>query len=290
MKSKIILIVFFSFKLLAQNGKIDTEKFDKYLPYNFEINIIVSGKFDADTLEDYLLILNSLDENKTTLLENRDKLSKRKVIILKGITSNKYQIIYDNDNLVPCREFSGKSDFSYDNLSLKNNVFTYSSPRSEFGQDYFKLLTYKLKFENNNFKLIEYQETYSSSPEDDDEILIHLNNEDIIGKSSNPFNFYNWDWCKKDNLKLTKTNVTKFNDIAYTLYKVKNYHDSVSVLENIILQFPTRVVAYLNIADCYWEMKDKPKAIENYKKYIQLMTEQKKDLNKIPKYVYERVK
>lgn len=85
-------------------------------------------------------------------------------------------------------------------------------------------------------------------------------------------------------------NEERLNNKAFYLKSYKDYKTATFLLTKIIEKFPTRVVAYLNIADCYWEMKDKPKAIENYKKYIQLMTEQKKDLKKIPKYVYERVK
>lgn len=80
------------------------------------------------------------------------------------------------------------------------------------------------------------------------------------------------------------------NNKGYFLYKLKFYNASLIYLNKTIQLFPNRKVAYLNIADCYWELNEKEKAIENYKKYIQLMKEQKKDLKKIPKYVFERTK
>ena len=58
----------------------------------------------------------------------------------------------------------------------------------------------------------------------------------------------------------------------------------------VIEKDPNRVVVYLNIADCYWELNQKEKAKQNYQKYLSLMKSQKKDLKKIPKRVYERIK
>ncbi len=80
------------------------------------------------------------------------------------------------------------------------------------------------------------------------------------------------------------------NNKGYFLYKYKYYYASLLYFNKVIEKFPTRAVAYLNIADCYWETNEKDKAIENYKKYIQLIKVQKKDLKRIPKYVLDRVK
>jgi len=80
------------------------------------------------------------------------------------------------------------------------------------------------------------------------------------------------------------------NNKGYFLYQNK-YHDAALLYFNkVIEKFPNRVVAYLNRADCQWELKEKEKAKRDYKKYVQLMKEQKKDLKKIPDYVYERIK
>lgn len=89
------------------------------------------------------------------------------------------------------------------------------------------------------------------------------------------------------NFSLNTNNLTQYNDLAFYL---QNNHLSLYILDLIIKKFPKRVVAYLNIADSYFNLGNDIKAIVNYKKYIQLMTEQKKDLKKIPKYVYERIK
>lgn len=290
MKSKaIIIFLLFSSHLFCQEDNVNDKKFKLFLPKNFEINTVVNGKFDDDLLDDYLLILNKITENDNSLLSNRDSLTKRKVIILKGLAGNKYEKIYEDDNIVPPREYAGKSDYSYDKLSIKKNIFIFSSPKSEFGQDYFRLMTYKLKFDGRDFKLIEYNEVYSASPEED-EILINFTCNEITGSGTNPFDIYKWRWQNADNLKINSSNVKKINNIAYNLSQSKNYYDAIFLLENLISQNPNRVVAYLNIADCYWETNQKSKAVDNYNKYILLMRSQKKDLKKIPKYVYERVK
>ncbi|WP_312400015.1 tetratricopeptide repeat protein, partial [Chryseobacterium sp.] len=62
------------------------------------------------------------------------------------------------------------------------------------------------------------------------------------------------------------------------------------LLKKIIQKFPSRVVAYLNLADNYWAINDKDLAKKNYKKYIELMKSQNKDQSKIPQRVFERIK
>ncbi len=288
MKNKTLLILIYTLKLFGQKENIDNKKFEKYLPNNFEINTITSGKFDDDLLNDYLLILNNKTENVENLITNKDTLSKRKVIILKGLSENNFKKIYDNDNLVPCREYGGKSDNLYDSLSINKSIFSYKTCEAPLEKESYKIKTFKLKYINNEFILIYYKEHYYKSPEDNDGIVVEINEKDINQEVSKKFNFY--DWLLDDYVIIRKSNVLKFNNLAFTYYKRKDYYDAEYLLNKIIKFAPTRVVAYLNIADCYWETKDKPKAIENYKKYIQLMTEQKKDLKKIPKYVYERIK
>ena len=80
------------------------------------------------------------------------------------------------------------------------------------------------------------------------------------------------------------------NNKGYFLYQYKYYDAALLYFNKVIEKFPNRVVAYLNRADCLWELKEKEKVKRDYKKYVQLMKEQKKDLKKIPDYVYERIK
>ncbi len=90
-----------------------------------------------------------------------------------------------------------------------------------------------------------------------------------------------------EEIEIDKNNVQQYNDIAYYLEQSSLFDSSIFILEKIVKHFPTRVVAYLNLADAYWEIEDKNKAIENYNKYIELMKEKGWE-NKIPKRVYDK--
>jgi tetratricopeptide (TPR) repeat protein len=111
--------------------------------------------------------------------------------------------------------------------------------------------------------------------------LKKINDKKLSFEANNAIKKYTKDFIKSpENL----------NNKGYFLYKLKFYDASLLYFNKTIQLFPYRTVAYLNIADNYWELKDKANAIDNYKKYIQLMNDQKKDLKKIPKYVFERIK
>ncbi|MEI8631551.1 tetratricopeptide repeat protein [Vibrio sp. PP-XX7] len=88
--------------------------------------------------------------------------------------------------------------------------------------------------------------------------------------------------------KITRKNITKYNNLAYLLEKRKAYKESIFILRNIIRLYPSRKVAYINLGDALWETKDIEKAKDAYRTYINLM---KKDghESKIPKQVLKRV-
>ena len=79
------------------------------------------------------------------------------------------------------------------------------------------------------------------------------------------------------------------NDKAYYLEQMGVYKESIYILKKVISKDPDRVVAYLNIADAYWGNNEKEEAKESYKKYIDLMKNQGKNMNKIPQRVYDRI-
>lgn len=86
-------------------------------------------------------------------------------------------------------------------------------------------------------------------------------------------------------------NIDQYNNLAYYLYKTKNGNQfAIVILKQIIQKYPQRTVAYLNLADSLWKAGRKDEACVNYKEYLLLMKSQKKDLNKVPKYVEERIK
>ncbi|MCO6564664.1 MAG: tetratricopeptide repeat protein [Apibacter sp.] len=89
---------------------------------------------------------------------------------------------------------------------------------------------------------------------------------------------------------LSAENVNKYNDIAYYLEQSGAYTESIFLLDIITRKYPTRAVTWLNLADAQWNIEEYQSAKRLYQKYCKLMKEQKKDLNKIPEYVYERMK
>ncbi|WP_324172520.1 tetratricopeptide repeat protein [Sulfurimonas sp.] len=91
------------------------------------------------------------------------------------------------------------------------------------------------------------------------------------------------------NINLGKKNLIAYNNIAYYLEKAKAYPESIYLLEKILKKYPNRTVAYINLGDAYWGLKNKEKAKQAYSTYIKQMKEKGKE-RKIPKVVLERIK
>lgn len=93
------------------------------------------------------------------------------------------------------------------------------------------------------------------------------------------------------NIPVNKVNIDQYNDLAYYLGLTKDgTAASVFLLKIILKKEPSRVVAYLNLADARWDMEQFESARESYKKYESLMRESGKDINRIPSRVKERIK
>lgn len=92
------------------------------------------------------------------------------------------------------------------------------------------------------------------------------------------------------NNPVSESNVTLYNDAAFTLIEKENFNEARIILLNVINFSPDRVVAYLNLGDAQWGFNENDDAKKSYQKYLSLMKSQNKDLNKVPKRVYERIK
>ena len=77
------------------------------------------------------------------------------------------------------------------------------------------------------------------------------------------------------------------NDLGFLFGETGYYEESVELLDAVIARNPTRTVAYLNLADSYWGLKNKALAAQAYKQYASLMTDAGK-ASKIPARVAER--
>lgn len=91
---------------------------------------------------------------------------------------------------------------------------------------------------------------------------------------------------KIDISKLTPNTVIEYNNLAFYYQESGANAQAITILKNIIKNFPDRNVAYLNLADAYLAVNASTDAIFNYQKYVSLMKAANKQ-DKIPKRVWE---
>ncbi|KFF74297.1 hypothetical protein HX13_14425 [Chryseobacterium sp. P1-3] len=278
MINKIFLLLLF----LGISCNSQTSRLESLLKSN-EIVTQLHNDFNNDGVRDDLYIL-TLENTKSK--QQPEDLTRRKLLIVFN-NKNNSTFTYENDVILPCKECSGKSDMNIDNLKFKNNLLSYTTCIAPFASDKYSVIDFTLQFSKDNFYLAKYRESYFSV-EADDSVTIVLDNTDLPGMK---FNYYDWVANKSwlDYIIISSHNITKLNDFAFNLGNV-NPSISIQILEKIIKKYPDRVVTYLNIADSYWATGNKEAAKKNYKQYLSLMKAQKKDLNKIPRYVEERIK
>ncbi len=88
---------------------------------------------------------------------------------------------------------------------------------------------------------------------------------------------------------LSNSTINIFNDMGFFKEQGKDYRSAILILKLIVERYPSRTVAYLNLADAYWGIDDKASAKESYQTYANLMKKEGKE-KKIPSRVYERMK
>jgi tetratricopeptide (TPR) repeat protein len=84
--------------------------------------------------------------------------------------------------------------------------------------------------------------------------------------------------------------IDDINNLAYYLQLQSKNKEAIYLLDKVLTKDPSRSVAWLNLGDAQWGIGDIENTKKSYQKYISLMKTQGKDLNKIPKRVYERIK
>lgn len=89
---------------------------------------------------------------------------------------------------------------------------------------------------------------------------------------------------------LNEKTVNDYNNIAYYQEQNKDYKNSILILDKILLQYPNRVVAWLNYADAKWGLNNKQESKEAYLRYYNLMNSQSKDMSRVPQRVKDRMK
>ena len=78
-----------------------------------------------------------------------------------------------------------------------------------------------------------------------------------------------------------------YNNFAYYLQQIGANNEAIFLLEKIIVKYPKRTVAYINLGDAYWSKGEFDKAKEVYQTYISQM-KAKGIESKIPKQVLDR--
>ncbi|MGV6832635.1 MAG: tetratricopeptide repeat protein [bacterium] len=86
---------------------------------------------------------------------------------------------------------------------------------------------------------------------------------------------------------IEKKNIITYNNIAYYLQKAGANEEAVYLLEKILEKYPNRTVAHYNLADAYWELGEKKRAVKSYNTYIEQMCNAGKE-KRIPQVVIDR--
>ncbi|WP_128414177.1 hypothetical protein [Chryseobacterium sp. Leaf394] len=203
---------------------------------------------------------------------------------------NTFSLLYEfNASVTKVKE---KYDFVYSAKGLrliKKETLKYGREGISFTKVYFK----KYMMEDKSFDDIQslasnVNDVFNKYPL----AFLYDNQQKLFGKEiydlSREDFYINYPDVKQPNLDIV--NVELANNLAFDLQNENINISSKLILESIVEKYPDRVVAWLNLGDVYWSLKDSIKAKDAYQKYISLMKSQKKDLSKIPQRVYYRTK
>lgn len=291
MQRLVILFIFFLFYSCDQKYQAK-EKEPKSV--ESKTQIINSVKYSVKLIDEKLVVKNAdsmVVYNSGNLIRNFDLLN---TTLYNGL-SNDFFLVYQNNagNLKTQASFhfyceenelflisKEEIDFNGKNIVLSRN---YIAPINVSTLNY-EAIDEKLNTNQTGSSLIsqnKLKELVLYNSKNAFEIVFDYNMEDF-------FTDYPVDLYKIG--KINFLNIKNSNDIAYYLQQAQIYNEAICLLENIIQKEPTRVVAYLNLADSYWEINENKKAKKTYQNYIRLMKAQSKDVNKIPLRVYDRIK
>jgi len=254
--------------------------------------------FDFDNLRDEIKL------NRDFLTINFGNKKNENFELPEIIPLNNLRLVYKNPNEISIYYSGDRGLYGVINLYYKKKWFikdiNYYSPCQECEDQNYKILSktinlplYKINSElldinAKNFKSLKFYdyESILKSYTNIKKIYNDLAQFYLLSSSFNESVIP--DFRKK--FPLSKNNLNDYNNIAYILSINGNQKTAIELLREILHKFPNRTVAYLNLADSYWAIGNQELAKENYKKYIELMKFQKKNLTKIPEQVWERIK
>ncbi|WP_294311515.1 tetratricopeptide repeat protein [uncultured Chryseobacterium sp.] len=221
------------------------------------------------------LIVNEMSVS-TELIQNSD---------------NGFSLLYDQN------ASSTKIKEKYDFIYSDTGIFLVDKEIIKFGQD--GLMINRLYVHNFNLSNKTFEDLQSLGAELPDHFEQGCSSMSIYDSENVPFAtqnfrdstedlFISYPDVKDGDIKIS--NVESANNQAFNLEKIGANQQSKILLEQIIRQFPERIVAYLNLADVLWKIQDHDQAKIHYAKYLSLMKSQNKNLSKVPQRVYDRIK
>ncbi|RXJ99498.1 hypothetical protein CRU98_05580 [Arcobacter sp. CECT 8986] len=191
------------------------------------------------------------------------------------------------------RAYSWNSSNTYENYIIKGYGKFFDDLKNKYQDtNYYKELLKECGYLNYYYDTVEdikRVNTQIKNSSNKIELLKSIESDTKLKRKSdlnryNQIYFYNL----FKNIKLSKSNVTYYNNIAYYLNKKRKNDEAIYILEKIVNKYPNRVVALYNLGDVYYDIYDMDMARKYYKKYVALMKKLKKE-NNIPKKVLSRV-
>jgi len=284
MRKKNVFILFFLNSLLLFSQTKEIQKKDES-DSQYSIRMI-----------DEKLMVKSADSiivyNNSNLIRNADLFS---TYFYRGVAKNDFFLVYQNN------ASTTKTQSTYHLFVNKDDLFLISKEQVDLNRDgIFIAKNYivpvkvtDMDYETMDEKSVFVNRKNSAILKNKLKNSVFFNNKNAFElifsyKSDDFFIDYPVNTFKIGTLNLL--DIKNSNDIAYYLEEAQIYEEAIFILKSIIKKESTRTVAYLNLADSYWAIGNEDLAKENYKKYIELMKFQKKNLTKIPKQVWERIK
>lgn len=246
-----------------------------------------SKDFEIKILNQDIIIVNNGKEKKyKNIFINKMSISSS----LEEEADKEFSLIYEMN------ASSTKMKERYKFQFIKNELFLVFKETVKYGQE--GLAAKRIYFESYNMMGRTYEDIINLGSKlneifklESPDIYLYDYTSSEFAKISNSSYiedyFVEYPETKKEEFQIS--NIEAANNLAFDLEQKGIYNESIIILNQIIDQFPNRVVAYLNLADAYWGLDKKEDAKKNYKKYISLMKSQGKDLKKIPQRVYERI-
>jgi len=261
--------------LAIQKDNEEIEIFNNILPNSkpgLENNINIENKKNTLTIEIELVIARPVSYDYLSFSGNDGKLTLDTI----AYYFRDYQH-HNKEMMFSIRgDFKDKTDFG--NVFIQNlDILNHGNEEKNFYTDLSQFKFEQIKYDESedNFKSLIHNVALKHKTNDSDWILKNIDSK-VLHKQ-----------CLKIPI-LTET-VNDYNNLGYFLEQAGDYKGAIFILLKVIESFPSRTVAYINLGDAYFGLKNSAKAKEAYNTYITLMKKSGKE-TKIPKRVYDRIK